>query len=315
MKSDISIIIVSYNTRSLLVACLRSIAATRGNLRLEVIVVDNASGDGSASAMGEFAFAHVIANASNVGFGAANNQGVAASTGRYVLLLNSDTEIRGNCLEGMLSFADTHPAVAAFGCRVLYPDGTLQRSCMLFRSLTNLTLFATGLSKIFPRSRFYGRELMSWWTFNEARIVEVIVGCFMLIRRSAIDEIGMFDERFFMYAEEVDWCKRLQNAGMSAMFVPDWEITHVCGASTAPVARAMIPHLWGSTLKFIRKHHSGVYYAASVAVVACFFASRGTLLSLADIFDSRKRERGRIFIRALGQLVFNGVDGLCAHRL
>jgi len=161
---DVSIVIVNWNTREILRDCLRSVYENAGPVDLHVIVVDNASTDGSVEMVkSEFEKVQLIANSENRGFAAANNQGMAVATGRYVLLLNSDTVVLDGAIAKTVAFADVHPEAAVVGCRVLNPDRSLQRTCFMYPSVLNLLLAATYLNKLFPRSRFFGRERMTWW--------------------------------------------------------------------------------------------------------------------------------------------------------
>ena len=231
---DVSVIIVNWNTIDLLRACIASVFNATRSINFEVIVIDNASADGSVEMVRqEFGKAIVIANAKNVGFAAANNQGMAIATGRYVLLLNSDTIVLDGAIEKTIAYADRWPDTAALGCRILNPDRSLQNSCFMFPSLLNLLLFSTYLYRLFPRSRFFGREQMTWWDRDDAREVDVVTGCYMLVRKQAIDEVGMMDSGFFMYAEETDWCYRFKSKGWKNRFTPDAEIVHLGGASAA----------------------------------------------------------------------------------
>ncbi len=220
-QSEISIIIVNWNTRDVLCDCLRTLYQQAGGIDFEVIVVDNASTDSSAE-MVKVRFPNVILieNHENRGFAAANNQGMAIARGRYVLLLNSDTVVPDDTMPKMVAFAYNHPEAAVVGCRVLNPDGTLQPTCFMFPSLLNMVLSSTYLYKLFPGSKFFGRERMTWWDRNDAREVDVVTGCFMLVRREAIEQIGLLDEYFFMYGEETDWCYRFKQAGWKVIFTP-----------------------------------------------------------------------------------------------
>jgi GT2 family glycosyltransferase len=189
---DVSVIIVNWNTKEHLRNCLTSIYEQAGDVNYEIVVVDNASIDGSAEMLrDEFQDVILIENTENRGFAAANNQGIAVAKGRYVLLLNSDTIILDNCITKMISFADTQPQAGVIGCRVLNQDYTLQQTCFMFPSILNLILGCTYLYKIFPKSKFFGRENMTWWDASEVREVDYVRGCFMLIRREAIEQVGV----------------------------------------------------------------------------------------------------------------------------
>jgi GT2 family glycosyltransferase len=276
---DLSIVIVNWNTIGLLRDCLRSIYATTRGLDFEVIVVDNASHDGSVEmARAEFPQAILIANAENLGFAAANNQGLAIARGRYALLLNSDTVVLDSALQRTVAFADAHPEAGVVGCRTLNPDGSLQNTCFMFPSLLNWLLFATYLYRVFPRSRFFGREQMTWWARDDVREVEVVTGCFMLVRREAIEAVGVMDPGFFMYAEETDWCYRFRRAGWKCLFTPDAEIIHIGGASAPKLSarRARIAN--ASFMRYMSKHWSRPRAFAGRLMILCFYAIRLAVL-------------------------------------
>lgn len=272
---DMSIVIVSWNTCAILRDCLRSVYEQLEDLACEVIVVDNASKDDSvAMVKREFPEVHVIENTDNRGFAGANNQGMAIAQGRYVLLLNSDTIVLDDALPKTVAFADAHPEAAVIGCRVLNADRTLQASCFMFPSVLNMLLSASYLYKLFPKSRFFGRERMTWWDKNDAREVEVISGCFMLVRQDAMKQVGLMDDSFFMYAEETDWCYRFRKAGWKNMYTPDGSIIHLGGQSTRLVPASMTVQLRLSILKFMRKHQSLVSCLTARLLVALFFLLR-----------------------------------------
>jgi len=272
---DVSVIIVSWNTRDILRDCLASVYAQTRDVSFEVIVIDNASADGTPELVKrDFVAVRLIENADNRGFAAANNQGMGLATGRYLLLLNSDTIVLDGAIDKMVSFADQHPQAAVVGCRVLNRDRTLQPTCFMYPSILNMLLFATSLNRLFPSSRLFGRERMTWWKRDDVREVEVVTGCFMLVRREAIDQVGLMDESFFMYGEETDWCFRFRQAGWKSLFTPQAEIIHLGGASTSRVANEMTLQLKAGVLQFICKHDTRVPYVASCMLMGVFLALR-----------------------------------------
>jgi GT2 family glycosyltransferase len=272
---DVSVIIVNWNTRDMLRDCLRSVYEQTQQVSFEIVVIDNASQDGSVDMVRrEFPAVVLIPNPENRGFAAANNQGMEVAHGRYVLLLNSDTLVLGEALARTVQFADAHPQAAVVGCRVLNPDRSLQPTCFLYPSLLNMVLSSTYLYKLWPRSRFFGRERMTWWDRNDVRDVDVVTGCFMLVRREAIDRVGVMDDHYFVYGEETDWCYRFKAAGWRVLFTPDAEIVHFGGASSRRVAYQMKLQLYGSILRFLRKHRPRVVYSLACLLCALFFLIR-----------------------------------------
>lgn len=272
---DVSIIIVNWNTREILRDCLRSVYENAGEIDFDVIVVDNASTDGSVEMVRrEFDKVQLIANPENRGFAAANNQGMEVAAGRYMLLLNSDTIVLDGAIAKTAAFADAHPEAAVVGCRVLNRDRSLQPTCFMYPSALNLLLAATYLNKLFPRSRFFGRERMTWWDRNDVREVEVVTGCFMLVRREAIDQVGVMDDGFFMYGEETDWCWRFRKAGWRNLYTPDGQIIHLGGQSTAQVSAPMMVQLRLSILRVIRKHRGPFAGWICSLLVSMFFLVR-----------------------------------------
>lgn len=276
---DVSVIIVNWNTIDLLRACIASVFNATRSINFEVIVVDNASTDGSVEMVRqEFGQAIVIANTENVGFAAANNQGIAVATGRYILLLNSDTIVLDGAIEKTVTFADRWPDTAAFGCRILNPDRSLQNSCFMFPSLLNLFLFSAYLYKLFPRSRFFGREQMTWWDRDDAREVDVVTGCYMLVRKKAINEVGVMDSGFFMYAEETDWCYRFKSKGWKNRFTPDAEIVHLGGASAVKLGSRRAKITNASFIRYMYKHWSRPRAFAGTCMILLFYVIRLAVL-------------------------------------
>lgn len=287
---DVSIIIVNWNTKDKLKNCLISIYEQASGFTYEVIVVDNASGDGSADMVKrKFPEVILLQNDENKGFAAANNRGIAVSGGRYVLLLNSDTVILDNAIAKTIVFADNHPEAAVVGCKVLNSDETLQQTCFMFPSLLNMFLSSTYLYKLFPRSEFFGREQMTWWDRDDIHEVDVVTGCFMLVRREAIEQVGLLDERFFMYGEETDWCYRFKQAGWKVVFTPVGQIIHFGGVSSSKMAAGKTLQLRGAILQFMAKHHSKAVYVLACILTGAFFAFRLPFWLIRTIVSSKDR--------------------------
>lgn len=272
---DVSIIIVSWNTRGILRDCLNSVYLQAGQIDFEVIVVDNASTDGSAEMVRRnFPDVRLIENAENRGFARANNQGMDIAEGRYFLMLNSDTLVLDSAVEKVVHFAESRSDAAVLGCRILNSDMSVQPSCFMFPSALNLFLAATYLYKVFPKSRFFGRARMTWWDGSDVKQVDAVTGCFMLVRKSAVDEVGMMDEQLFMYGEEADWCYRFKKAGYEVVFTPRAQIVHLGGASSRQVKPGMIKQWRRSTLMFFKKHKSVVSYSLARLFIFMFFSTR-----------------------------------------
>jgi GT2 family glycosyltransferase len=253
---DISIIIVNWNTKDLLARCLQCIYATTRGMVPEVIVVDNASSDGSVEMMGEqFPQVTVVANRENLGFAAANNQAIRQAGGRYLLLLNSDAFLHEGAIETMIGHMDGYPDTGAAGCRLYYEDGTLQRSCSTFPTLATELWQALWLDRLLPQSPVFGKYMMTYWDMDHLREVDCVLGACMIIRREAMEQVGLLDEDFFMYSEEVDFCYRLKKAGWQVRFVPDASATHVWGGSARKVQAETLLRLYRSRVLFFRKHY------------------------------------------------------------
>ena len=307
---DVSIIIVNWNTKGLLRDCLSSVYEHAGEVDYEIIVIDNASTDGSAGMVkNDFREVILIENSENRGFAAANNQGMVVAKGRYVLLLNSDTVVLDNSIANTMRFADENPQAAVTGCRVLNQDRTLQRTCFMFPSILNMLLSSTYLYKLFPKNRFFGREQMTWWDRSDVRKVDVVTGCFMLVRREAIDQVGVMDERFFMYGEETDWCYRFWKKGWTVMFAPVGEIIHLGGQSAAQKPVAMIVQLRLSILKFIKKHYGWPAYLIARFLVALFFAVRLPVWLAMAFVRPAARSEAAIKMKAYSIGVVNALFG------
>jgi len=252
---DLSIVIVNWNTQDILTECLHSIFASRTNNYYEVWVVDNGSTDGSVQMIKEgYPQVELIANKENVGFAHANNQAINQSSGEYVMLLNPDTVIQKDVIETLVNYLDQKPGVGAVGPRLLNPDGTLQES-----SYPEPTLLRE-LWRMFHLDRFYyfAEYPMDSWSLDRAREVDVLMGACFLIRRKALDQVGLLDEKFFIYSEEVDLCTRIRNYGWRLFWNPLVKVVHYGGQSTQQVQQEMFLHLYQGKIQYFRKHHSTV---------------------------------------------------------
>ena len=262
---DLSIVIVNWNVREELRNCLASIyRGLRGELPSEVFVVDNASRDGSVEMVREeFPLAKLVENRMNLGFTAANNQAIRRSQGRYVLLLNPDTEVVGDALARMVDYMDTHPEVGLIGPQLLASDGSVQSSRRRFPSLATAFLESTVLQRWFTSSRVIRHYYVLDRSDEELQAVDWVAGACLLVRREAIEDVGLMDEDFFMYSEELDWCYRIKRAGWQIIYFPEAKIIHHEGRSSQQEVPARHIYFQESKITFFRKHH-GLWQARAL---------------------------------------------------
>ncbi len=257
----LSIAIVNWNTRDLLLDALQSIYDAPPAFPFEVIVVDNASADDSASASARrFPQATVFANSENIGYARGNNQAMNAAKGAYILLLNPDVLLPPGGLERAVAFMEAHPDAGALGVRQVHPDGSLQRSVRGFPTPVAVLWELIGLSRLLPRSRVFGAYRMTWFDYAHVAEVDQPMGTFLLIRRQAMEQVGLLDEAFPIFFNEVDWCLRCKRAGWKIYFTPDVEIVHYGGASTAQVGAAMAWESRRGLLGFYAKHYRAPWF-------------------------------------------------------
>ena len=268
---DVSVVVVNYNTAHLLGRMFAALEATRGDLRIQVIVVDNASSDNSLEVLRtQYAYAELIANPVNVGFARANNQAVPHVRGRYALLLNTDAFVAPDTLAKTVSFMDAHAKCGVLGVKLVGEDGSLQPSCRYFPTPWNVFLASSGLHRFFPQTRLV--DDMDW-DHASVRECDWVPGCYYLVRRRVIQDIGLFDPRYFLYCEEVDHCHAVRNAGWNVTYYPFTEVVHIGGQSAAmiatlsPVSRQISSLQIESELLYFRKHHGimGVILAVLLA--------------------------------------------------
>jgi hypothetical protein len=253
---DLSVIVVSWNTCDELRACLESVAAGVRGISAEVIVVDNASTDGSPDMVtAQFPDTCLVRNADNLGFAAGCNAGLRIATGRYLLLLNPDTVVLGDVLAATVRYLDDHPDVGALGCRVLNADHSLQLSCFRDPSVLNTLLSVSGLARLrWPR--ILGREWMRTWQRDSERDVDVVTGCYLATRREVVDDIGLLDDGYFFCGEEADWCRRMREKGWTARFAPVGEIVHLDGIAGRKLSERRDLLCMAGQVRFV-DHHDG----------------------------------------------------------
>ena len=261
---DLGIVIVNYNTRELLRTCLQTVYASEGGVAFEVCVVDNGSVDGSADMVAaEFSSARLVANNDNLGYPKANNQGLRLfgypgdpGAPRYALLLNPDTELPPGALAQMVAFMEQHPDAGVSGPRLVLRDGSLDLACRRSFPSPEVSFYRLcGLSRLFPRSRRFGRYNLTYLDPGELAEVDSVVGAFMLVRREAIQSAGLLDEMFFMYGEDLDWCYRIKAAGWRVYYNPAVTVLHVKRAASRHSARARL-EFWRAMRLFYRKHYA-----------------------------------------------------------
>lgn len=300
MQPALSIVVVNWNTRDHLARCLCSldrVALDRD--RVELFVVDNASADGSGAMVAQrFGWAQLIANEENVGFARANNQAILRSQGRYVLLLNSDTEIWPGAAEQLLAFMDAHPKAGAAGARLLNADGSLQHSCHPMLTPEREFWRLTFLDRLAPKATYD----MERWEIDRPRPVDVIKGACLLLRRAALDEVGVLDEGYFMYTEEVDLCYRLVTAGWERWWVPQATVVHYGGASARQAAQEMYVHLYRSKVQFYRKFGGPRQVRRFKRLVRLAYWPRLLLSTAGAPFSGRLSQSARTYRRLLGEL-------------
>lgn len=314
---EVSVIIVSWNVRDLLQRCLKSVLFSPGFAPgdVEVIVVDNASGDGTAEMVGrEFPAVRLLTNDANVGFPAGCNQGLAAARGRYDLLLNPDTELQGDALPALVRVLETDAGVALVGPRLLHPEGDVQPSRRRFPTLATAFVESTVLQGLFTRSGILNRYYVHDQPDDQEQDVDWLVGAAMLVRREVVAQVGGMDEGFFMYSEELDWCRRIRMAKSPSgeawriRYTPSASIVHYEGRSSDQAIPARHINFQSSKVRYFRKYHGNI----AAAALRCFLLAT-YVWQLAEesakwlVGSKRPLRAGRI--RAYVQVIASGLNG------
>jgi len=252
---QLSIVIVSWNVQALLRNCLRSIEQTQGDLTVEVIVVDSASTDGSPEMVAaEFPQVTLITATENVGFPRGNNMGIAKAHGRYILLLNPDTVLHGDALFQMVNYLENHPDVGVVGAQLLNVDGSVQSSRRRFPTLTTAFFESTWLQSSAPQhilTRYYALDIPD----DQTADVDWVMGACLMTRSDIAQAVGGMDEGYFMYSEELDWCRRIKMAGWRIVYFPQAQVTHLQGKSSEQVVAQRHIYFNRAKLRYFRKYH------------------------------------------------------------
>lgn len=256
MMTSLSIIIVTWNCREYADECLESLKDYRRDVSTEIIVVDNSSKDGTPELVrGKYPEVKLIESGENLGFPRGTNLGIRRSCGKYLFLINPDVRVLPGCIEKMLRYLSENPRVGLLGPRMLGPDGRTGRSYMGAPTLWNQFCRAVALDTLFPNVEVFGRYLMLYFTPGEIVEVDVLNGWFWATRREAVDDVGLLDERLFMYGDDVDWSKRFHDGGWKVVYYPDAEAIHYGGATTARAPVRFSVEMRRANLQYWQKNH------------------------------------------------------------
>ena len=292
---DISVVIVGWNARRYLELCLESLADAPPRRSMEVIVVDNASSDGTIEMIeARYGWAKLIKSAENLGFSRGNNLAIRQCQGRYIALVNPDVIVFPGCLDALADFLDQNPKVGNVGPRVFNPDMTMQSTCRRFPTLWNNFCSATALASKFKGSRFFAGEHMFFFQHDRTLSVDVIVGCFSMIRREAFDAVGLLDEGLFMYGDDVDWCRRCWNAGWEVVFFPGAQAIHDRGKITAPYPVRFAVAQQRSVIHYWKKHHSFLGVLGIRSIILFHHLLRYTLATISALTSSRRTAQSEV---------------------
>lgn len=254
--ADVSIVIVSWNTRKYLEECLTSLRTIDGNLSVKIIVADNASTDGTPEMIRtQFPEVILIETGANLGFAGGNNIGIKAASEKYVCLINSDVNVPADCLPKMYSYMEQQPTIGLLGPGMLQTDGRVHRSGMRFPTLWSVFLRALFLDSLLKGFRVFGGFLMKDFRFDRTTDIDVLNGWFWMARREALNQVGPLDDRFFMYGEDVDWCKRFHLAGWRLVFYPEARALHYGGASSSNAPSRFLVEKQCANLQYWKKYH------------------------------------------------------------
>jgi GT2 family glycosyltransferase len=294
MNLDLSIVIVNWNTTTLLEACLNSIVEQTKKFSYEIIVVDNGSADKSVE-MVKQKFPHVklIANKDNLGFTKANNQGFKIATGTYVLMLNSDTVVKSESLDKMMVFTQQRTDAGIVGCKLRYPNGDFQNSCFRFPDLISIFLIGTFLPMLFPKNKLLNRDRYGMREWDTIHAVDCVMGSCILIKNELLQKVNCLDESYFMFCEETDLCMKVKKQGLKVLYYPEAYIIHVGGGSSKNWAGTAWSYnaVNRGVLFFLAKWHSASTAWLANLIILVFSIPRFFLWGSLDIVDSVREKK------------------------
>jgi len=298
--TDLSIVVVSWNTRDLLLRCLNSLIDETAKLKTKIIVVDNGSSDGSAEMIKkDFPDIDLVRNGTNLGFSKANNLGILRSTGNYVCLVNSDVVLEPGCIDRLYTYMQTHPSVGILGPKMLDRDYELQTSYGNFPNLRSslvralaldILLWNPLLKRVLPQHRPQG-----------AQRVDFLVGCFLMVRRTALKTVGLLDEQFFIYAEDKDWCKRFWQVGSEVVYLDSAKAIHYGGASSEAEPTRFNIEMMKANLQYWKKHHSRLGRIGYFMII--FLHQIVRVVGCALLYSFQPERRERLFSRIRSSLL------------
>ncbi len=282
--------IVNWNARESLRTALRSLLAHPPQFEYEILVLDNASSDGSVQMLEkEFPEVKLMVSERNLGFSKGHNLAARAAQGKYLFILNPDTEVLPGALDALIAYAEQHPEVGIIGPKILNPDGSLQYSCRRFPNPAAALFRNTPLGKLFPNNPYTRDYLMTDWDHNSIREVDWVSGAALLVRREVFERLGGFDEQFFMYCEDTDLCYRAWQAGYKVVYFPESKIKHAIGRSTDQVANRMIVTFHKSMYLFYKKHYARRTFVLLRPLVPLGLALRASLFLMSNYKDALVR--------------------------
>jgi hypothetical protein len=286
---DLSIIIVNYNTKKILQDTIQSVIETVDLTKYEIIVVDNASSDGSTYMVKkEYPQVKLIENKDNLGFPKANNIGIKEASGRYILLLNSDTKVLYDCIQRCLEYMDSNIGVGALGCKLLLASGKLDHACKRGFPIPKASLYyILKLHKLFPASKKFGQYTLNYLAIDEINEVDALTGAFMMVRKEVINKVGLLDETFFMYGEDLDWCFRIKEAGYKVIYYPKAVTIHYKGGSSKKKRYKTIYEFHRAMYIFYNKHYRIKYNFIVTGIVFVAIAVKMAVTFLINLFKLR----------------------------
>jgi GT2 family glycosyltransferase len=290
-KIDISFVIVNWNTKDLILQCIDSLISKKGNYTQEIIVVDNASCDGSSNAIKEkHPEVQLIQNSQNLGFAKANNIGIKKSEGAYICLLNSDIQVLDNTISFMINYMNNNKDVGLSGPKILWPDMTLQHSCMNYPSIRTHICETFLLNRLFSHSALFSGEYMFFFNHDKSIKVDWLIGCFMLIRREVLENVGLLDELFFIYSEETDLCKRMHEAGWEIVFLPEVSAIHHNASSSNKNPVRFSAEQTLSALKYCKKHRALSVRVFFLLLILFHHSTRLAMCYFMHMFNMKNRK-------------------------